>query len=295
MAARARNDPQLDGDPFSVAEAREAGMTWKGLQTKRWVRLSRGQYASSRLAATPLRTLRAVRRRMPPGFAFSGKTAAWLHGLDVAPCEPVEVTIDRDVPVRARAGVKVRRAALPGSDVTIVKGFRATSPLRTVRDLGSSRDVVEAVVVVDMAARAGIVRLADLATYAATHPGEKGIKRLRRATTMSDPRSESPMETRLRMALTEARLPEPSAQVELHDSSGRFLGRADLYYPSRRLVIEYDGDHHRDRLTSDLRRQNALLSAGYQLLRFSAADLRTPAMVVTLVRDALMRAPEKSG
>jgi hypothetical protein len=34
-------------------------------------------------------------RRMPAGTAFSGYTAAWLHGLDVAPCNPIEVTIPK--------------------------------------------------------------------------------------------------------------------------------------------------------------------------------------------------------
>jgi len=61
-----------------------------------------------------------------------------------------------------------------------------------VRDLGSGREPVESVVAVDMALRAGIVRLEELTEYVARHPGEKGIKRLRRAIALADPRSESP-------------------------------------------------------------------------------------------------------
>jgi hypothetical protein len=145
-----------------------------------------------------------------------------------------------------------------------------------------------------MAVHARVLRLNDLAAYVAMHPGEKGIKRLRCATALADPRAESPMETRLRMALILAGLPTPCVQAELCDASGRFLARADLFYPDRRLVIEYDGDHHRDRLVSDMRRQNALLSAGYNILRFTAADLRTPASVVAVVRHALLSATQKS-
>ncbi len=81
------------------------------------------------------------------------------------------------------------------------------------------------------------------------------------------------METRLRWLLLKAGLPRPQVQVDLRDAKYRFLGRADLYYPQARLVIEYDGVNHRDRITEDLRRQNAILGAGYQLLRFTAADL----------------------
>jgi very-short-patch-repair endonuclease len=97
------------------------------------------------------------------------------------------------------------------------------------------------------------------------------------------------METRLRLLLLKARLPRPCVQVDLHDASRRFLGRADLYYPDCRLVIEYDGENHRDRLAPDLRRQNALLNAGYQLLRFTAGDLRDPGSVAAQVRKARAR------
>ena len=97
------------------------------------------------------------------------------------------------------------------------------------------------------------------------------------------------METRLRLQLLQARLPRPCVQVELHDASGRFLGRADLYYPDCRLVIEYDGDNHKERLAADLKRQNALVSAGYQLLRFTAADLRVSGSAAAQVRKARAR------
>jgi very-short-patch-repair endonuclease len=123
------------------------------------------------------------------------------------------------------------------------------------------------------------------------HMGAKGIKRLRRAVRHVDPRSESPMETRLRMELIRGRLPCPCVQAELCDAGGRLIGRADLYYPDRRLVIEYDGDNHRNRLAADLQRQNALVNAGYHLLRFTVVDLRAPASVVAQVRRARAMLP----
>ncbi len=272
--------------PFMVADARQVGMRWDDLQTKSWRRLSRGQYAWVGLPQDATLKLEAVARRVPAKYAFSGPTAARLLGLDIAWCEPIEVTIGRDVPVRARAGVKLRRAGLPESDVVVRHGFRTTSPMRTICDLGSRADAVESVVAVDMALRAGLVQLSRLTSHVRTHSGEKGIKRLRRAVRLADPRSESPMETRLRMLLIRARLPGPAVQAELRDASGHFIARADLYYPDRRLVIEYDGENHKDRLVADLRRQNALVNAGYHLLRFTAADLRAPESVVAHVRRA---------
>ena len=97
------------------------------------------------------------------------------------------------------------------------------------------------------------------------------------------------METRVRIELIKARLTHPCVQVDLHDTSGDFLGRADLYYPDRKLIIEYDGEGHKDRLVPDLRRQNALINAGYHLLRFTAADVRVPGSIAEQVRQARAR------
>ncbi|HKV86506.1 MAG TPA: DUF559 domain-containing protein [Candidatus Dormibacteraeota bacterium] len=175
---------------------------------------------------------------------------------------------------------------MPDGDVVRRRGFRITSALRTVRDLGSIADLAESVVAVDLALHARLLGAAEVASYIQGHAGAKGIKRLRRAAQLADERSESPMETRLRIALITAGLPTPCVQAELHDASGKFVGRADLYYPDRRLVIEYDGSAHRDLLVPDLRRQNALVNAGYHVLRYTAADLRIAGWVAAQVSQA---------
>ena len=97
--------------------------------------------------------------------------------------------------------------------------------------------------------------------------------------------AESRMETRLRWTLIQAGLPKPNVQTELRNEEDRFAGRADLYYPSACLVIEYDGQNHRERLVEDNRRQNRLLAAGFRLLGFTASD--RPEMITSLVRRAL--------
>ena len=96
------------------------------------------------------------------------------------------------------------------------------------------------------------------------------------------------METRLRWLLIQAGLPRPEVQTKLHDSRGRFIGRADLYYPHARLVIEYDGANHRDRLMEDNRRQNLMINAGFKLLRFTAPDIhQRPEVVKAQVAELL--------
>jgi len=100
------------------------------------------------------------------------------------------------------------------------------------------------------------------------------------------------MKTRLRLLLVLDCLPTPELQRELHDEAVHFVGRADLYYPRNRLVIEYDGSVHRDSLADDDRRQNRLVGAGFRLLRFTARDvMRTPDRLVSQVRSAIARDP----
>ncbi|HKW07506.1 MAG TPA: DUF559 domain-containing protein [Candidatus Dormibacteraeota bacterium] len=232
--------------------------------------------------------------RLPREAAFSGATAAWIHGLDFDPVDPIEVTVPRIVPVRARVGVRLRRASLHEDDVVVHRGFRSTSPMRTVCDLASRRDRVESVVAIDMALHAGLVATDALAREVDRRAGTKGVRLLKRAVSLADAKAESPMETRVRVQLVAARLPIPTVQAELHDVHGTFLARVDLLYADARLVIEFDGQNHRDRLAADVKRQNALVNAGYQVLRFTASDVWTPGSIPAAVRRALDRLGRKA-
>ncbi|HKW05944.1 MAG TPA: DUF559 domain-containing protein [Candidatus Dormibacteraeota bacterium] len=143
-----------------------------------------------------------------------------------------------------------------------VRGLAATSVHRTLADLGRRLSPIETLVVLDAAVRLRLLEKTQLF----------GTRRMRSLAELAE-RAESPMETRLRWVLLQAGLPRPEVQRDLHDSGGRFVARADLYYPASRLVVEYDGGIHRDRLVEDDRRQNRLTNAGYRVLRFTAADV----------------------
>ena len=287
MARRPAVPPELTRGPFTVAEAERAGLTRQQLEGRTWRRLGAGLYTWAGLPDSPAVTLAAVSMRLPQGAAFSGRTAAWLHGLDLPPCDPVEVTVPLGG-VSTLAGATVRHHTLGEHELVRRLGMPTTSLLRTAVDLGSSLRLVEAVVAVDMALQARRVTLDQLRAHERANRGAKGIAQLRRILGLADPAAESPMETRLRLLLVLSGLPRPESQVSLHDEAGRFLGRADLYYRAQRLGLEYDGGAHRDSLVQDDRRQNRLLSAGYGLLRFTANDvLSSPNAVVAQVRAAL--------
>lgn len=284
MAPKPRIPPELKLRPFSVAEARAAGVSPTSLRGKSWVRCSNGLYAWRGLGEDPWLVLQAW-QRMFPNSVFGGSSAAWIYGMLDA-FLPIEVYMPPPSGVRSRHALIVHRSNVHALEVTVVRGVRVTKPLRTLSDLCRRHTGLDALVLIDSALR---LRLTDKASLA-----KVSSPTLCALAPLAEP-DESPMETRLRWLLFQAGLPRPEVQTNLQDSEGRFVGRADLYYPQARLVIEFDGNRHRERLVEDNRRQNLLVNAGFALLRFTSADLRErPDTVAAQVRRALSGAAAAS-
>jgi very-short-patch-repair endonuclease len=288
MARRPFVPAQLKRGPFTLEEARCAGLKRWHLEGASWCRLASGTYIWAGHAKAPEVMLEAAQRRLPSSAVFSGLTAAWLHGLDVEPCDPIEATIANGAGVSARSGVLLRRTTMPLDDAVTIRKFRATSIVRTLLELSGRMSVTETVVLIDMALRLRATSCDDVSSWISNHPRWVGVRTLRRAACLADGGAESPMETRLRMLLVLGGLPQPRTQVPLHDHRGDILGRPDLYYATHQLALEYDGAIHRSSLAEDNRRQNRLQQAGIRLLRFTAGDLlNSPETVVAHVRGML--------
>lgn len=281
---------ELRNQPFTIEQARAYGLTRDHLRSPVWRRISRGWYRWVGCDLTEEMRLETIRRMVPPDSAFSGRTAARLLGLDVAAPPRPEVIVQRPTGVTERVEATISRARLDPEEVVIRDGFRVTSPLRTCFDLAGRLSLIEAVVVVDSCLHSRWFQLEEFRSYVEARAGSGGVKVARHTLELAEPKSESPMESRLRMLLVGGGLPRPLAQVPIHDPAGTFAGRLDLYYPDARLGIEYDGENHRDRLTDDNRRQNRLQKLGITLLRYTGPDLRErPDAILAEVRSALHR------
>jgi len=277
----------LTKGPFRLEEARRAGLTLSMLRGRAWKRLGSELYCWSGVREDPWKLLSAWGRRLPPEAVFAGATAAWILGLDLCPNNPVEIVAPVDSSVRSGDGINVSRGETSPGEIVSVRGLRATSLHRTLSDLCLRWSPLEALIAIDMAVASGITDADALSRHADATSGRPGARRLRLLAEFAAP-AESPMETRLRWLLIKAGLPHPNVQADLRDGEGRFVGRADLYYPSARLVLEYDGDNHRARLVEDNRRQNLVLNAGFRMLRFTSADIhQRPDTVVGQVWAAL--------
>jgi hypothetical protein len=196
-----------------------------------------------------------------------GYFAAELHGASCAGRDaPAEVSVP-DGGLRRRADLHVHRFRPDPAELVQLHGCTVTTRERAAYDLGRRPDRTEAVVALDALAH-GRFTTEAVWDLAAAHPGDRGLCRLRAALALCDPRAESPMESRIRVALHRYGLPPPVPQHPL----GPY--RLDLAYPAVRLAIEYDGRDHREpgRAVRDLRREAYLARCDWDVLRLRASS-----------------------
>jgi hypothetical protein len=190
--------------------------------------------------------LAALRLVLPEHAVVSGPTAAWLHGVDVR--AEGELTVHVFLPsqrrIRARPGLVVAEARLDPADVMLVDGVRVATPVRTAYDCARTLPLVEGVVVADALAHVQLLTVEQLAACVASHRRARGVRRVDEVVVLAQPKSESPMETRLRLVVVFGGLPRPEAQITLYDDLGWFVARIDLGWRDAKIAIEYDGAHH---------------------------------------------------
>lgn len=140
------------------------------------------------------------------GGVLAGYSAALLLGADCAPIgAPAEVLVPGTC--RRHPELVVRYGRPDTADVTSAGGCRVTSLSRTAWDLCRRLEHTEAVVAPDALAPAGRFAPADLLARRNERPGARGCRGLDAVVAASDPRAESPPETRLRLQLIQAGLP----------------------------------------------------------------------------------------
>lgn len=264
----------------------------RALAEGEWQRVLRGTYAPRGTLDLGVRC-RAAALLLPDHALVADRCLLWLHGVDVLPpgVPQLEVVVPRGRVVPRRTGVAAREAAVPDGDRSVIGDLRlwCLRPARAVADLLRLLPLQEAVVVADAAQHADLVSGEELHDELLRHVGLRGVLRAGNALSLSDGRAESPPESRVRLQLVLAGLaPQPQYVVR---EGGRFLARVDLAFPVHRVAIEYDGRavHEReDVFARDRQRQNALVAAGWIVLRFTADDLRRGAAgLVAQVQAAL--------
>lgn len=255
-------------DPFSVAHAASLGIPVTRLRRKALVTPYRGvrMDAPGPFGLEP--RCRAYAARMPDDHYFSHLTAARLWELWLPTrfdeAEPLHVTVPHPGRAPRIPGVVGHHIDAERAECARLRGLPVATPLEAVRTLAPSLGIRPLVVLLDSLRRRGRPLVSDdqLLYLLAKHGGQRGVRRLRVAFDRSRAGSASAYETRLRLALVDAGLPEPEVNV-LISRPGRRRRYGDLVLRSWGVVVEYEGEHHQgDRGTyvGDIARYEELAS-----------------------------------
>ncbi len=176
----------------------------------------------------------------------------------------------------------VRHAGLGPGEQTTVDGFPVTTLNRTIKDLATVLTEDDLICLLDSALRLG---------WQPTEYTGACARRIASALPLTDRRSESPLETLLRLLLTRAGLAPEELQWKLYDDNGLLYARLDLAWPSVMVSIEADGRRYHDELEpvySDRSRGNAVGIDGWTVLRYTWWDVkRRPEWIIDQVRRSL--------
>ena len=185
-------------------------------------------------------------------------------------------------------------------------GVVVTSVARTLVDLARTESLETAVIAADDALRRRLVKPDELADMLEQCEGMSGARQARRSLCLANGRSESPGETRTRLYLRH--LAVLDCQVEIRDTGGRFLARADLGCDEAATLIEYDGfvkygallkpgQRPEEVVFQEKRREDTVREQGHLVARVVDADFHDlPRLIDRISRTmARGRALVKSG
>lgn len=187
------------------------------------------------------------------------------------------------------------------SRTALIGGARVTTAEDTFLDLAADLSLVDLVVLGDSLVSKGRATPGSLRAAATEAAGPVGGL-ARRAAGLVRAGVDSPMESRLRMLLVLAGLPEPVVNHIEYDEHGRWVRRYDLSFPEQRLAVESDGRQHAEsqrQWERDVERREELDHDGWRIVVVLARGIyrepeRTLDRVVAAMRAAGVRGSIRS-
>lgn len=272
---------------FTRAEALQQGFTDEKLRKGPFRRVLHGVY---RLESTPLThelRCRAAAMVLPRDAVITGRSAATLHGIDLArPQDAVEVLASG---VKRVHGLRTWNTRRHHSEHLPWGGVQVATLVRAAFDLLTKNPLTQGVACVDALLHSGRLSQEALGRFMAGRHDD-GIVRARRGFALLDDRAESLPESVLRVLFRLQGL-RPVPQLEIPGEFGETL-RGDLGFPEAKVVVEYEGRWHadRDQFRRDERRRAWLRANGWVVIvitaeRLATAPAQLAAEVARVVRE----------
>jgi hypothetical protein len=285
MSSRRSLPPDLVGRPFTASEARRWGVRPDRLSDPDLDHPFHGVHGTG-LGGDIVALCAAYRLRMRSDAVFTSVTAAQLWDLPLPERlvrdGRLHVGVPAGTPAPRGRGVVGHRMAWGTSAAVEVHGLPVLDRAETWCDLAGLLTHDELTVVADalLAPEHGQPEetLAILASRV-DEPFRRHRSALRAALARARTGVRSPRETLLRLLIVDAGFPEPEVAVRIVSRDGRCLGESDLGYRGERVLLEYEGDHHRTdkrQFRKDIRRREDFEDEGWTVLRVTADDMDSP-------------------
>ncbi|QDP96781.1 DUF559 domain-containing protein [Microlunatus elymi] len=255
-------------------------------------RVLHGVYVTSAVQNNLRERARAALHVAAPGAYVSHHTAASIWG-GITPSESrIHITVPADGYRNQRRGVVVHQYRELDADVRTVAKIRISSPAQCFCELATNGlSLVDLAVLGDSLVAAEVVTSDELIKMADSWPG-RGARTASRAARMVRAGTDSPPESKLRMLIVLAGLPEPVVNYIIRHENGDWKLRFDLCYPELMILVEYDGEHHNTdprQWARDLERREYLERLGWRIIVIQKNHLyQAPEQVVTRIRQALL-------
>lgn len=284
--------------PFTRKAARRAGVHWRALAGPGYTRMFHGVYVCAELTGVESTAAAALLVAKDPDAVASLHTAALLWGGIVPHTSITHVTVPARHTRRRADSLQVHEGT---RSTARHRGVPMTSPEDTFVDVARYLSLVDPVVPGDSLVRAGVVSVERLQAAATTATG-RSVRLARRAAALVRAGVDSPMESKSRLLMVLAGMPEPTVNHTLREPDGTIRRQLDLAYPHARLAIEYDGRQHAEstkQWQGDVNRREELDGMGWCVIVLLAGDIyRTPQRTIARIRAAMsqcgMAVPEGS-
>lgn len=276
--------------PFTRADAVAAGIDPRLLRGKRFRKIFKGVYISADAPPSPLHRVEAAVVLHPPGAFASHVSAARVYDVPVPVFAEEHVSVFDAKDRRRRDGIRCH-VAPRSTGVGRYKGIRVSMPIPMFIQLASMLSLVDLVVVGDALVRRKAFTPDELVAACRASEDRHAGSALR-AAELVRAGVDSPMETRLRLLIVLAGLPEPTVDVHVRDQNDRVVRRFDLCYPALRLIVEYDGRQHAedpDQYETDIYRREFLDEQRWRIVVVTAKGIyQRPEETLARVRKALL-------
>lgn len=260
-------DDKLDtGQPFTRAAGLKSGLSRRELAGPDYRTLNRGILVSSAIPDSPGLRTRAALVPFAHGAFASHCSAARAWEAPIATCPDEHVTVPEPNGRRRRTNVVCHIRV--GATTRVVGGLPVSELADLFVEMADELPLVELVVLGDWMLRRKGMTHARLARAIETASGSRAA-RAHRALGYVRGKVDSPMESRLRMLLVLAGIPEPEINREIRNVDGEVLRRYDLCWPGVKVIVEYDGRVHIEREANwerDLDRREAIEDDAWRIL-----------------------------